>query len=145
MRTASTPSNSVEVRHATDVRVRDATYLCMLFIRWVNGLSGSAVGQYAKISYVLRPSSIASECSYQPAMAVPTSLSATGFCQPPCSKPLSASSSETARRLHDAVQREERANDDLAHGALPSSTGRRHNRRLIGGNSAEARACKPYG
>src|SRR3954452_17671158 len=94
--TASTvsPSSSVEFCHSTDVRVRDATYLCMLFIRSVNGFSGSAVGQYdAKMSYVLRPSSIASECSYQPAMAVPTSSSATGFCQPPCSKPLSASSS----------------------------------------------------
>src|SRR3954467_11440376 len=94
--TASTvsPSSSEEFCHSTDVRVRDATYLCMLFIRSVNGFSGSAVGQYdAKMSYVLRPSSIASECSYQPAMAVPTSSSATGFCQPPCSKPLSASSS----------------------------------------------------
>jgi hypothetical protein len=28
-----------------DARVRDATYLCMPFVRAVNGLSGSALGQ----------------------------------------------------------------------------------------------------
>ncbi len=42
---AASPSSSVEFCHSTDVSVREATYFRMPFIRGVNGLPGSAVGQ----------------------------------------------------------------------------------------------------
>src|SRR6266540_1329906 len=92
---AASPDSRVELCHSTLRSVREATYLGMLFSFDATGSFGSVTrGQCAaKISYVLRPSSSASDCSVCSTMSLPIMSSQYFTDQPPSLKPPSRSSS----------------------------------------------------
>src|SRR5438876_6689967 len=114
---AASPRSRVEFCHSTLVSVREATYFRMLFSLDATGSFGSVTrGQWAaKISYVLRPSSSASDCSVCSMMSLPI-ISSQYFHRP--TAVLEAAIAvfvRAARRLHDPVNGQKCADNKLPH------------------------------